>query len=81
MDQGNKNVKTGRGFKQEWCLSPISFNFYSKCLTKEACEEFGDFERGGPVIFIVKYSGDPVLLAEGEKVLRGMIDRLTEVGI
>jgi hypothetical protein len=29
----------------------------------------------------VKYSGDHVLLAEGEKELQGMIDRLTEVGI
>jgi len=42
-------------------------------------EGFGDFEIG-QVIRIVKYSGDHVLLAEGEKVLQIMIVRLTEVG-
>jgi hypothetical protein len=58
-----------------------SIQIYNKCLTKGACEGFGDFEIGGQVIRIVKYSGDHVLLAEGEKELQGMIDRLTEVGI
>jgi hypothetical protein len=74
-------VKIGRGFRQEWCLSPILFNFYSKYLTKEACEGFGDTHIGGPIIRTVKYSVDLVLLAEGEIVLQGMIDRLIDVGV
>jgi hypothetical protein len=81
MDQGKTNVKTGRGFRQQWRLSPISFNFYNKCLTKEACEGFGDFEIGGSVIRTMKYSGNLVLLAEGETVLQGVIARLIENGI
>jgi hypothetical protein len=81
MDQGKTNVRIGRGFRQEWCLSPFSFNSYSKCLTKEACEGFGDFEIGGSVIRTMKYSGDLVLLAEGETILQGVIARLIENGI
>ena len=80
MDQGETSVKIGRGSGQEWCLSPILFNIYSKYRTKEACEGFGDFEIG-PVIRTVKYSGYVVLLAEGETVLQGVIPRLIEVGI
>lgn len=81
MDQEETSVKIGSGFRQEWCLSPNLFCVYSKYLTKEACEGFGDFEIGGPVISIVKYSGGLVLLAEGETVLQGVIARLIEVGI
>jgi predicted phosphoribosyltransferase len=61
-------------------LSSILFKFYSKYLTKEAVEGVGDFQMRGPVIRTVKYSGDHVLLAKGETVLQGMIDRGTEVG-
>jgi hypothetical protein len=43
-------------------------------------EGFGDFEIGGQVIRTVKYSDEHVLLAKGETVLQGMIDRLSEVG-
>ena len=39
-------------------------------------EVFGDFEIGGHVIRTVKYSGHHVLLAKGETVLLGVIDRL-----
>jgi hypothetical protein len=81
MDQGKTNVKIEREFRQEWCLSPISFNFYSKCLTMEACEGFGDFDIGGSVIRTMKYSGDLVLLAEGEAILQGVIASLIENGI
>ena len=33
-----RSVKTGRRVRQECCLSPILFNLYSECLTKEALE-------------------------------------------
>jgi len=39
-------------------------------------EVFGDFEIGGQVIRSVKYTGHHVLLAKGETMLQGMIDRL-----
>jgi hypothetical protein len=81
MDQGETSVKIWRGFSQEWCLSQTLFNFYSKYLTKEACEGLGEIERGVPVIRTVKYSGDLVLLGEGETMLQGVIPRLIGVGI
>jgi hypothetical protein len=69
------SVKTGRGVRQRCCLSLILFNLYSKCLTKEALEGFGDFKIGGQVICAVKYADDLVLLAKEEGVLWGMIDK------
>ena len=42
-----KSVKTGRGVRQGCCLSPILCNLYSKYLTKEAVEGFGDLKIAG----------------------------------
>jgi len=60
-------------------LSPILFNLYSECLTKEDLEGFGDFKIGGQIIHTVKYADELVLLAK-EKVLQDMIDKLNETG-
>jgi hypothetical protein len=40
------SVKIGRGVRHGFCLSPILFNFYSECLTKEALEVVGDLKIG-----------------------------------
>jgi hypothetical protein len=69
-------VKIGRGVGGGFCLSPILFNLYSECLTKEALEGFGDFKIGGQIIHTVKHAVDLVLLAKEEKVLQDMIDKL-----
>ena len=61
-------------------LSPILFNLYSECLTKEALGGLGDFSIGGQIIQTVKYADDLVLMAKKETVLQGMIDKLTEIG-
>jgi len=53
---------------------------YSKYLTKEALEEFGDFKIGGQIIHTVKYADYLMLLAKEEKVLQDMIDKLIETG-
>jgi len=73
-------VKIGRGVRQGCCLSPIPFNSYSECLTKEALEVFGDFKIGGQITHTVKYADDLVILAKEEKVLQDMIDKLIEIG-
>ena len=61
-------------------MSPILFNLYSECLTKEALDGLGDFNIGGQIIQTVKYADDLVLIAKEETVLQGMIDKLIEVG-
>jgi hypothetical protein len=81
LDQGEtRSVKIGRAVGQCYCLSPILFSLYSKYLTKELLEEFGDFRIGGQVIHTVKYADELVLQAREETVLQGVIDRLIEIG-
>jgi hypothetical protein len=41
------SVKTGRGVTQGCCFSPILFNLFSECLTKEGLEGFGDLKIEG----------------------------------
>jgi hypothetical protein len=53
---------------------------YSEYLAKEALEGLGVFKIRGQIIHTVKYADDLVLLAEKEKVLQGMIDKLIEIG-
>jgi len=75
-----RSVKFGRRVRQGCCLSPVLFNLYSECLTKEALEGFGDFKIGGKIIHTVKYADDLVLLAKEENVLQKMNDNLIEIG-
>jgi len=71
-------VKTGREVRHGCCLSPILFNLYSECLTKEALEGSGDFKIGRQIIHTMKYADDLVLLDKEEKVLQDITDKLTE---
>ena len=56
-------------FGDNLCLSPIFFNLYSQCLTKETLDGLGDFNIGGQIIQTVKYADDLVLMTKEEKVL------------
>jgi hypothetical protein len=81
LNRGEKrSVKTGRRVRKLCYLSPILFNLYSECLTKEALKGFGDFKISRIIIHTVKYADDLVLLAEEEKVLQDMINKLIEIG-
>ena len=73
-----RSVQIGRGVRQGCCLSPILFNLYSECLTKDALDGLGDFNIGGQIIQTVKYADDLVLMAKEETVLQGMTDKLVE---
>ena len=75
-----RSVQIGRGVRQGCCLSPILFNFYRECLTKEALDGLGDFIIGGQIIQTVKYADDLVLMAKEETVLQDMFDKLIEIG-
>jgi len=46
----------------------ILINVHSQYVTKETLEKFGDFKIG-QVICTVIYGGDPVLLANEERVI------------
>jgi len=81
LNQGEtRSMKTGRGVRQGWCLSPILFNLYSECLTEEGLEGFGDFQIGRHIIHAVKYADGLLLLAKEENVIQDMIDKLIEIG-
>ena len=73
-------MQIGRGVRQGCCLSPILFNLYSECLTKEALDGLGDFNIGGQIIQTVRYADDLILMTKEETVLQGMIDKLIEIG-
>ena len=73
-------MQIGRGARQGCCLSPVLFNLYSECLTKEALDRLGDFNIEGQSIQTLKYADDLVLIAKEETVLQSMIDKLIETG-
>ena len=63
-------MQIGRGIRKGCCLSPILFNLYSQCLTKEALDGLEDFSIGGQIIQTVKYADDLVLTAKEKQCYR-----------
>ena len=76
VDLGVKrSKKTGRRFRQGFCLSLILFNLYKEGSLSSVWRL-----KIGHVISTVKYVDDFVLLAKEGRVIQGVIDRLTEIG-
>ena len=73
-------MKIGRELRQGCCLSPILFNLYRECLTKEALVGLEDIKISGQIIRTVKYADELVLVTKEGKVLQDMIDKLIEIG-
>jgi len=65
-----RSVKTGRGIREGCCLSPILFNVYSECLTKEGLEGCGEFKIGGKIIRSVKHTDNLVLMSKEKRSYR-----------
>ena len=81
LDRGEtRSVQIGRRVRQGCCFSPILFNLYSECLTKEALDGLGDFNIGGQIIQTVKYADALMLIAKEVTVLQDMIDKLIVTG-
>jgi hypothetical protein len=78
-----------KGRQEVWILKEeldkvaVCHGFYStytvSTLPWKLLMGFWDFKIGGQVIHTVKYAADLVLLAKEGTVLRGTIDRLTEI--
>ena len=69
-------MELGRGVRQRCCFSLILFNLYSKYLTNEVLEGFGNFRIGGQVIRTEKYVDDLVLLRRKRCCRACLIDEL-----
>ena len=65
-----RNVKTGRGVKQGYYLTPILFHIHSEYLTNETLERFENFKIGGEAIRTVKYTDELVLVAKEQDSIR-----------
>jgi len=75
LDKGeSSSVKTGREFRQGFCLSAILFNLYSEYLTKEAPEWSEGFKVGGQVIYTVKYADNFELMVKEEMCAMALVD-------
>ena len=73
-----RNAKSVIGVRHGCCSPPILFNLYTKHITKEDVEGFGNFKIVQQVICSMKYADEFGLLRQN--LLQGMTERLIEIG-
>ncbi|GFR94843.1 retrovirus-related Pol polyprotein from type-1 retrotransposable element R2 [Elysia marginata] len=67
-----------RGVRQECILSPSLFNLVREYLLQEAISEKSGILIKGININNIQYADDTVILAESEKQLQAMLDRIVD---
>ena len=74
----SNEVEIRRGIRQGCILSPILFNLYSEFLIREAIEEEKGVKVNGININNIRFADDTALVAEEEKDLQKLINKITE---
>lgn len=71
--------RVGRGVRQGCCMSPTLFNIYLEDIIKRGLKRQSGVNIGGRRIQCIRFADDMALLAESEKMLRGMLFNLDGV--